>query len=360
MVSENRFILQVVGNGAYLRKLRIAYFPLSLNLQHPGDRRRLIRWARARKHEIQIGDTRNCDLAVLSQGSEFPITKLDSKIPKLMDLVDSFGLSNSRSEDILRGISKNVPLKSNGIHLAYSKFILSRVSLADAVVCSSEEQAEYLLRFNSRVFPILDSHDEIPEREIRPKRRDNRVNLFWEGQPFTIPPLSIFESPYFSPSANFHFNMVSDLEYFEFLRRFRRQRTLDLISQTLPSYSHSLSKWSIGNLLEFANSSDIAVIPVNDRKPIQFLKPENRLMIMFRLGIPVVCSRTPSHLRVEKKLGIQITSECPLTWKKLIMDFWSDEDLANHLVKKGKWYLKNFHNDTVLFEKWDTAVHSIT
>ena len=342
-----------------MRKLRIAYFPLSADLQHPGDRRRIVRWARARKHQIQIGDTKNCDLVVLSQGSEFPITKLDPKIPKVIDLIDSFGLRNSLGEDLARGVLKNVPNMSKGRHFTYSKFVLSRVSLADAVVCSSEEQADFLIQYNPNVFPILDSHDEIPERTNWPIKERKKINLFWEGQPFTVPPLSIFEFSTSHLAAGYHFNMVSDLEYFKFLRRFRKERSLDLIARTIPSYSHRLLSWSIRNLIEFANSSDIAVIPVNNKKQIQLFKPENRLMVMFRLGIPVVCSRTPSHLRVEQKLGIKITAKTSIDWRNLIEELWSSEELSHHLVNEGKLYLQRFHNDAVLFKKWDTAVFSI-
>ena len=342
-----------------MRKLRIGYFPLSKDLNHPGDRRRIVRWARARKHHIQIGDTRNCDLAVLTQGYALPVNELDSKIPKLIDLIDSIGLRNSQSEDLVRGLLKNVPYLSNGEHVAYSKFVLSRVSFADAVVCSSYEQAEFLLRYNSNVFPILDSHDEIPERTLWPKKEKHKINLFWEGQPFTIPPLSILEAPTLYGFTRYHLNMVSDLEYFKFLRGFWKEPTLDLISRTLPSYSHRLLKWNIRNLIKFANCSDLAVVPVDIKKQIQFFKPENRLMIMFRLGIPVVCSRTPSHLRVEKKLGIRITCESSLVWRELIEDLWSNEELSRHLVDQGKLYLKKYHNDDILFEKWDSAIQSI-
>ena len=44
-------------------------------------------------------------------------------------------------------------------------------------------------------------------------------------------------------------------------------------------------------------TADLAIVPVELHDPYTVGKPENRLRIFWRLGLPVLASDTPSHRR---------------------------------------------------------------
>ena len=92
-----------------MKKLRIGYVPNSKNLDSPGDRRRIVFWAKARGHEIVTNLDDKFDVLVLSERSDlgfFVNRKIN--VPVIFDLIDGYLARENLAKDWFRGTSKVV------------------------------------------------------------------------------------------------------------------------------------------------------------------------------------------------------------------------------------------------------------
>jgi hypothetical protein len=101
------------------------------------------------------------------------------------------------------------------------------------------------------------------------------------------------------------------------------------------------------------------VLPVDLSKRVQLLKPENRLLIMFRLGLPCLTSNLASYKRVESSMKIKVTCDSDEDWLTSIRKFRENPDLMEEQVKNGQRYLLENHTEEILFSKWDQAIESL-
>ena len=117
--------------------------------------------------------------------------------------------------------------------------------------------------------------------------------------------------------------------------------------------------WSIDNLVKSSLHARGALIPLDTDNRIQMLKPENRLLVMWKLGIPTLTSSIPSYMRIESNTALNFTCKNNSDWNEKIHTLLSDKDFAAEQVKVGKDYLKENHTEEVLLNKWDVAIKSI-
>ena len=132
------------------------------------------------------------------------------------------------------------------------------------------------------------------------------------------------------------------------------KRDLDQISNRI-----SIVPWTPVNLVECAQRSSMAMIPIDLSVPIQRLKPENRLLIMWRLGLPCLTSNSPSYVRVARQAGVNATCDGLQEWNENFGRLLEDREYAITQIEAGQNYLRENHNRTILLEKWDRAIDSV-
>ena len=157
------------------------------------------------------------------------------------------------------------------------------------------------------------------------------------------------------------FDFVTDENYFQFLNKFVKKSTLSLLEKDLGQLIDfvSIIPWSPKNLVESAKASSIAVIPIDLSVPMQRLKPENRLLIMWRLGLPCLTSPSPAYVRVAHQAGVVATCNTLEDWFLNFNRLLSDPDFAFDEILAGQNYLRENHNQTILLKKWDLAFESV-
>ena len=117
--------------------------------------------------------------------------------------------------------------------------------------------------------------------------------------------------------------------------------------------------WTSENLVSSAQKSAIAMIPIDLAIPMQKLKPENRLLIMWRLGLPCLTSPSPAYTRVSREAGVRAACDSPEVWLESFNNLLNDPIFANEEILRGQNYLREHHNRTDLLNKWDRAVESV-
>ena len=349
-----------------MRKLKIGYWPLSESLLAAGDRRRLVFWANARGHEIVRDLNQNVDVIVASENSDFNSYHFTRKsIPIIFDLIDAYLSPLNPFDDFARGLAKRLSGQISGAIKPFSRHVLHFCEISSAVICSSPEQEEIIAPHNINTHVILDSHDEI--EFIDPlqlnKQIVSRHRVLWEGQTATIrsvrdiyPALSEV-----AKTKNLQFDFVTDENYFQFLNKYIKRSTLGLLKKDLSTITNRVKiiPWSSSSLVEAAQKSTVAMIPMNLSIPMQYLKPENRLLIMWRLGLPCLTSPSPAYVRVAQKAGVSAICNDLHEWTENFYQILDDSDFAKNQIIAGQNYLRENHNRSLLLSKWDLAFESV-
>lgn len=342
-----------------MKKLKIGIFPLKKDLSAAGDRRRILPWALSRGHKVYINEDRGMDLVYLSEASNFLRLTHKSSVPKIFDLIDPYLIADNFFEDYLRGSLKLLSWREPPKLKKFSSIVRDAVSQVDLVVCSSPEQAKIIRPFNSNVFDILDNHDEIPlQKPQNSQGKPSSFSLLWEGSPHTLEALIDFTKDVYLPGQKF-INAVTDSHRYRILNKYFPLDVDKYCKKKMLNTQFNLLPWSPSSLVEAAQRSDLSIVPVKACSKFHSLKPENRVMIMFRLGIPVVASATPSHLRVESLLGFPITASTSSEWNDRIEAYFKDSSFRKDAIRAGQLYLDVHHNSELLFRKWDNVVSLI-
>lgn len=344
-------------------KLTIGYSSQVPDLSHPADRRRLIYWANNRGHNITTNLDAKVDLYVLSGRANFGhVEKLQEKAPVIIDLIDGYLVNERVPIDYFRGFAKIASRQISGKPRKYSTILSEAISLSDATICATVEQQEPISRLTKNSHVILDFHEEFP---FLPFSDSNffRKRLLWEGQPFTVDGLIQLEPLLKEMSENLGFGLsvVTDIKSPRHLGRYGSKNTLERLGGLPNSLgNHLLIKpWSVSNVIEEARNSCISILPLKPSNPLSSLKPENRLLIMWRLGLPCITSPTLAYNRVMKEaevLGICSTFE---DWRIKIHELANNVSVRREMVENGQDYIRQNHDLTKTLHLWDEAIGSV-
>ena len=349
-----------------MTKLKIGYWPLSKKMDSAGDRRRLIFWAENRGHTVVTDLNAKVDVFVASENSDFnSIFFKKTNAPIIFDLVDAYLSPLNYLDDMARGIAKRLSGQISGLIKPFSHHVRDFCKTSTLVICSSIEQQTIINQINTNTRVILDSHDEIPFIDSKniATHSKNAPRILWEGQPATIkgimqisPALSKL-----SEAKNLQLNCVTDEKYFRLLNKYFASNTSDLLGEDFYKIvsSFSITPWTPMNLVNLAKKSDVAIIPIDLTIPMQALKPENRLLIMWRLGLPCLTSANPAYIRVANEAGAKVVCENLDDWSSNLNLILNDSKYALSESVKGQNYLHENHNRKILLDKWDNAIESV-
>ena len=349
-----------------MTKLKIGYWPLTKGMDTPGDRRRLIFWAKARGHTLVTDLSKKVDVLVASENADFNSTLFqNARVPVILDLVDGYLSPLNYLDDAARGVAKKLIGQISGGVKPFSHHVRDFCSNASAVICSSIEQEAVIKQFNRNTSVILDSHEEIPFVISSSKRAKSVAlnQILWEGQPATIRgirPISSVLSE-LSNTNGTHLKLITDQKYYKFLNKYLKSDTSKLLGSDFRKTPglFSIVPWTPTNLSDFARESHVAIIPINLSVPMQALKPENRLLIMWRLGLPCLTSASPAYIRVANESGANVICNNIEDWKTNLDRIINDPTYAVSESTKGQNYLRENHSRDILLQKWDVAMESV-
>ena len=349
-----------------MKKLKIGYWPLSTALGAAGDRRRLVFWAKARGHSIVMDLSEKVDVIVVSEGADLKSNFFkDTNVPIVFDLVDAYLSPSNYIDDLMRGVAKRCSGQlSQGLNV-FSEYVKEFCISSNAVICSSVEQERIVKQFQDNTHVILDSHEEFPL--LTPQKNFSAFTgpkkILWEGQSATIRGVReislVLENLAKTKSISLEF--ITDEKYFLLMNKFLGLSTLKLLKKELSAMDAkiTLKHWTVENLVTSAKSSSLSMIPLDLSVPMQNLKPENRLLIMWRLGLPCLASASPAYSRVSSQAGVDATSTQYEDWIEKFDRILRDPSYALEQVKRGQDYIRDHHNSSILLNKWDTAIESV-
>ena len=348
-----------------MSKIRIGYIPNSPDLGHPADRRRVVYWARKRGHEINLDINQKCDVLLLSGRADLTRwSELENRSPLILDLVDGYLGKEQIRKDWLRGTGKVITGQNSGRPRPYRKIVSEACQLAQAVVCETAEQRETILPYCMNTHTILDFHEEFPMIPFnRAAQNRNFPALMWEGLPFTARGLLLLKKSFLEISKDqpISLEMVTDLEYPLLLGKYF-YRSTEKILQNIPEIlgeSFKLTKWNLEGVVEAAKRSHIAVLPLDPSGALNPLKAENRLLMMWRIGLPALASPSLAYTRVMSDTQIDGICRDSNDWKIKITKMMESAELCQESVEKGQQYIRDTHSEEIILRAWDKLFESV-
>jgi hypothetical protein len=326
------------------------------------DRRRTLFWGSKRGHTIVDSRDPRADVIVLTSSSDLGFwgnTKTSK--PLVLDVVDGLIGEQSPAKDFLRGYAywatgnSSSTLPSN-----YRKLLLAVATKSKTVVCSSPEQVREWAKYGIKAIDILDIHDEIElSPKTQPITQSDTNEIFWEGLPPTLGSVCVLQSFFESNiKKSYKLNILTNLNSYKYMNKFKKVNLQKLVSKQLNSTNIEIRiiEWSPKELLNYSASSTLGVIPIQASEGYNHLKAENRLLIMWRLGLPVLTSPLESYVRTMRDAGIDGVCNDENDWNTKLRNLFHSSDLRAEFQEKASIYLREHHDSELLLSKWDAAI----
>lgn len=346
-----------------MNKLKIGYLPNSLTFDAPGDRRRFIFYAENKKIDFELFiPGKKYDLVYLSQAADISLIKEFKKTGAKIfyDNIDSYSSDSTSIRSKLRGVAKFLNRSSKYLILNNTKFLNEHfLPSVDAVVCASEEQAEIARNFSSNVFCIPDhTHNEKVSIKEDYFSTDT-INIGWEGLGSNVYQLNALKNVFkeYSKTHKFNLHVISDKTSYKFMNRYisiNNEKSIKNLCDNIIFHEWNNETYST-NLA----SCDIAIIPINLESKMASGKPENKLIHLWKMGMPVITSNTNSYKRVMDKCGVDLVCNSENDWIKNLRLLSDNYELRRNIGKKVYNYANNYYGTTAVIERWDSMFNQI-
>ncbi|MHB1261337.1 MAG: glycosyltransferase family protein [Thermoplasmatota archaeon] len=348
--------------GSPLQGLRVGYVPIDATLQPPGDRRRFVRYAKERGIAFEVADPRQAyDVVIATQRADLSVWSRYPHGKVVFDFIDSYLSVPPRPRHLLRGLAKFAVGQSRRLQLNHWSALRAMCRRADAVVCSTSEQAQAIEPQCRNIHLILDLHDEEVGRTKADYDAGSPFQLVWEGLPQNVRTLGqvgrlLAETNLRTPLT---LNIVTDRQHTRWLGRVGKVDTEALARRIVPGVDIKLHPWTPSALESAACSADLALIPLPLDDPLYRGKPENKLLLFWRMGVPVLASATPAYSRAMAEAGVDGACADEDDWRDGLEAMLHDAAARRLAGQRGRSFAQARHSPAATFARWDAMFASL-
>lgn len=308
-----------------LRDARIGYGGYSRDFSAPGDRRRFAAYARLKDLPFEpaaIG--RPLDLAYVTYSADLPgwvarKRKDGNRLKLVFELVDAYFSETGIRRRFLKGTARRLLGTDSILSPDLRRTLIRACEAADAVVCSTEEQRDVIRQFNPNVFLSFDHFQD----EIGPPKssyeRSGKLKLVWEGQSTTLPNLRVIREPINALADKVELHVVTDPIVYRYFARFAGYSALRLL-QDFDCDVH-FHPWDRSTFAGLVKAADLALIPIDRHNALWWGKPENKLAMLWQMGLPALTSATPAYVRAMSASGLGMTCSSLGDWHAALEHF---------------------------------------
>lgn len=347
--------------------LSIGYAPYTSDFSSSGDRRRFVYYANSREIDFEIAKPENeYDIVFVTHGADITVwSKYDkSKAVIVYELVDSYLATPVLSfYGLFRGLAKYLSGKHKYCQLNEKKSIESMCRRADIVICSTEEQQNYIRRYCDDVRIILDVKSEYHNHRmtLQPELKNNVLNIAWEGVPHNIKSFAVIRDALSILSKQYQINLhiVTALKYKKYMNKYVTKHAINEVKKYIDINNVYLYQWNELTVSHISSACDFAVIPINSNDTMDNGKPEDKLLIFWLMGLPAVVSETPAHLRAMKGAGVSMACSSTNDWVSTIKDIADNKTKRIQSAEKGFAYASRVNSEEATMSLWDDLFEDI-
>jgi hypothetical protein len=343
--------------GMHIKDLHVGYAPYSASLERPGDKRRFPYYAKSRNIKFEIADPKkHYDLVVITGNADISIWGhyAQPRTKVVFDFINSYlAIPRNNWKGRLRGLAKFVSRQNAKLQMDYWHALETMCARADAVVCSTEEQAHDIRPFCKNTHVILDVHTTVTRFAKQQYGADDVFNFVWEGLPVNADSLHLIGEPLRMLQSRYKIalHVVTDLEFNRFLGKYVKSRTADIVRSICDNVY--LYEWNEQMSSAIIAACDMAVIPIDLTDPLAAGKPENKLLLFWRMGVPTVVSATPAYKRAMAKAELPMACSGQDEWLNALEHYIGNEEDRCRAGLKGKSVAEEIYSESVILEKWD-------
>ena len=346
-----------------LNQINICYLPYDLSLKAPGDRRRFIHYAKFKKIQYKTKiRNHNYELIYVTYGQNFSkifeFIKDNPKTKIIFEMVDA-NLSEGKWSSFQKGIGRFLLGKESKVYLDYKKPLKQLIKKSDAIVCGSKSQLKELKKYNKKIFITLDFLDD----EVRFKKRNwlfdkkKIIRLFWEGMIYNLKHLIMLNDIIKCLDFRVHVVIVTELKKSTLLNM--SGFNIDRIVKKF-QFSFEIHDWNKVEISKIATSCDIGIIPINLSNLKARSKPDNKLIFMWKTGLPVVASATPAYKEVMKLAKIKMYAKNFKDWINILNNFHKSSSNKHHDYKQRvDRIIKKNYSKAKLVNNWSKVFRSV-
>jgi len=254
--------------------------------------------------------------------------------------------------------------------VTYTNHVRSACRKSDGVIVASKEQGDVVLKFNRNVFVILDDHSELDSITSTRKENPNDLpllpssnNLFWEGFGFTLKHFQPIAADLdkFLFESGWGMYLLTHEQFPRWGGYIGRVNTRHLVEKWFPLSKKAIQviPWSIKNLIYIADNSKLGLIPIDTHDKFAALKPENKLLSMWHLKLPVIFSNTPSYSRLALESKQERACIKNGNWVDALTIFTQSSEEREELKRLGMTYISEHHTHRILMNKWSSALENL-
>jgi hypothetical protein len=332
-------------------KKMIGCLPNSPDYKHPQDRRRYIPYFQAKGIEYETADyNRDYDVLYVSLSADLnkwcdykdKQLRKGKEVKVIFDLSD-FYLVGGRLKDGLRSIFHYFSGRTKTLKSSYRNSVLKMIDNTDVLICGSLEQKLQLSDYHSRVVVVRDyfGNETSLVKSKYSLVKEGELNIVWEGlshgnlQLFNM--LRDIVKGVNDIKVRVHF--ITDSEYCSLGGKHLCKPTFSVLKKVFSGTDISFYHydWNTITFSSVATSCDLALIPISN-DPIMQQKPENKLLLFWSLGIPVIATNTKSYSRVMNSINEDYVCDSLEDWQRKITIFTSSQkSRENYMLAASKY-----------------------
>tara|TARA_Y100001978_G_C23457889_1_gene320889 strand:- start:6 stop:629 length:624 start_codon:yes stop_codon:yes gene_type:complete len=200
--------------------------------------------------------------------------------------------------------------------------------------------------------------------KLKPNRDINKksLNILWEG---LAPGLSFFEEiadalNEIGQEIDINLHLITDLVSYKYFSKYLKINSSDRLKKYKLKINTYFYQWNNLVLSSLASVCDLAIIPISQNNKLVLGKPENKLILFWKLGLPVFTSYSKAYYETMKKANVEMVCMNREEWKNSIIKFNQlDIENRNLLSDKLQIYANNNYKKNNYIEKWNDLFVSI-
>ena len=340
--------------------MRIGYTPYSLKLDHPADNRRFVFYAKERNLNFEIADpNQDYDLVIVTEAADLSVWSEYKKGKVIFDLIDPYLSEQNSIKLFLRGAFKYLVGSHAHLKFNYKNLVKNMCINSFAVVCTSIEQKIKIKKYCKNVHLILDDHTDIVNCKKKSYECSDPFNLVWEGQPGGVDNLIRLKNIILniSKSTPVTLNIITDPVMPKYFGKIGKENTNTFLKKNFNNVN--FIEWNRNNFCAEAIKCDLAIIPINLDNNFDAGKPENKLLLFWKMGLPTIVSPTPSYVYAMKNAGVDGVVY-DNNWESKILEYINNKKLRTYNGEFGFKYVSSKYKKKRYVDLWDTLFNEIS
>ena len=344
-----------------IKTARIAFVPISPDLTHPADRRRFCYLAESINLEYEVyKQGSDYDLIILTETSDISYWRRLNKDSKIIfNLTNSHLAEGLNLKSMFRGIAKYISRQHKYLDINYIDALKKMCQRADAVICATKEQKDYISKYCKNTHILFDAHFSEVKRIKEDFKAHSPFRLVWEGLPSNTYQLK--ELTNLLANSNIkekvELNVITDRYGYMLLNKYIKRNTEKYLRKL--SIKTNFFEWSRENLENVCLNSDLAIIPIDLKDPMMLGKPENKLILLWRMGLPAIVGGTPSYIKIMKEVNQNNYITKKSDWIPKLNELIDSKSKREIAGMEGFNYVCKNYNKEKFIKKWENLFNSI-